>query len=475
MMPCQPDLQVSDPEISPKGAIGRVDIDVLVESRVQQKLQELLGPILIRLLQNGGNNLQGSICEEPFEDPNVAQQRKEPEAAPDNQAKPEGISFFTSNVSKGNELSAWNDPRKPPKLEEAASSQDWLTVTKVVGGDSDAHEIKISDKALRDCIKACLLSFIAHRGANVWLRDEVVLISEIDTLVFNYKILEAEAHRQPADKTRNRLRELLEILRAIHGPPILMCIDADISKDFRIEIEFVWPLFCPGKLIVANTDGFDSPQLLRIDNYHLKTKDQQTSITVSAWMWDWDGQKLVRSMYEFIKKSPEHGRVNPKEWDFYPVECYEARDGNRGLNALRQDTALGNRRHVFIEYTGEYAAKYRGANFLRYSGDAFGDATAFPPSGNLGPRETLFGRLFGRLTRDERPESKLIKVRLCAYVSRLYCSPDISSTKISSSTRRIIAVEWARAESLRIESWPPLSFVSAACAWTRTQKPGTTK
>lgn len=371
---------------------------------------------MIQLLNNAGNNLQGSICKEPCETPNVAQQPNKPETALDNQRKPESIQFVERDASKGNKLSEWNDPRKPKLLEEAATAQHWLTVTKVTDHGFMACQITIYDKALRDCIKKCLSSFIAHRGENIWQRDEVV-ITALDTLVFNHQILEAEAQRQPADETRNRLRELLEILRAIYHPSVFSFIDTDIYKDFRIEMESVWPLFCPGKLIVANTHGFDSPQLLRIDNCHLRTRDQLTSITVFAWMWDWDGQKLVRSMYEFIKESPEHGRVNPKEWDFYPVELYETSDGSRGLKALRQDQTLLNRRRVFIEYTGEYAAKHHGENVLKYSGDAFGDASAFPSSSNPNPSpyavDAFYAGLSARSKRDHRPESKLIKVRSC--------------------------------------------------------------
>jgi hypothetical protein len=381
-----------------------------VDSRVQQKLQELLGPLLTQLLKDAGNNLQDSICKEPLKYPNVAQQPNEPENAPDNQEKPDGIRFVARNKSEGDELSAWHDPRKSQMLEEAAIAQHWLTVTKVVDGDSDSYEITISDKTLRDCIQECLSSFIAHTGESVWQRDEVVLGSEVKTLVLNYKILKAETLRQPANKTRDRLQELLEILRAIHDTPVFRFIDADTYKDFSIEMEFVWPFFCPGKLIVANVHGFDSPQLLRIDNYHLKTMEQQTSIMVFAWMWDWDGQKLVRSTYAFKMLSPERGRVNPKEWDFYPVEFYEASDGSRGLNALRGDPVLRDRRRLFIDYTGEYAAKHRGANILRYSGDAFGDATAFRQV------DPFFGKQFGRLTRNETPKSKLIKVRSCIFL-----------------------------------------------------------
>jgi hypothetical protein len=376
---------------------------------VQQKLEELLGPVVVQLLKNAGGNISRRTTTESFTDSDDKTPSKGA-VTPLSDDVTQGIRFLLKNESKGDGSLPWHDPRKPPTLEEGTTERDWLIVTKDEDDDSVDYKIEICDKALRDRISSCLSPFIAHVGENVWQQESVVLDSEIKTLVLNHEILEREAARH-LDTTGLRLRELLQIIRAIHPPSMFTKIDAIAERDFRIQIECIGPFFRPGKYIVANVQGFDSPQLMKIDNHYLKMQEQQqVSLTVHAWIWDWDGRKLVRSAYSFRQIVPENTRVDPKEWSFYPVEFYEASDGTRGLPGLRQDVELRKRRELFIEFTGEYAAKYQGANVLRYSGDAFGDAPAFRPAFKPGPLESFFLAFSSRIVRDERPESKLVKV-----------------------------------------------------------------
>lgn len=109
----------------------------------------------------------------------------------------------------------------------------------------------------------------------------------------------------------------------------------------------------------------------------LKHPNKTASVlTIGAWMWDWNGQGLIRSMYDFPIPSYTADNTSKALVDLpcYPVELYRGENGKSGLETLKELYST-KRRGLFLKYTAEQALTN---DPLSYAGSAVGDAPAFP-------------------------------------------------------------------------------------------------
>lgn len=230
--------------------------------------------------------------------------------------------------------------------------------------------------------------------------------SRFTTIVLNFAKLKSAARNGPSDETSRRLEEFLSVVASLVEPRLLESLPTDQDlRDVRVEYRHLWTMFRPGNLIVSNKHGGEFPQVFKIDRFRFR-KD---IFTVTAWMWDWNGQGLTQSMYDFHITSYNNENTSKALVDLecYPIEFYEGEDGTMGAEALK--TLLSSkRRGVFLQYTAEQGLNNN--NALSYFGIAFGDAPAFPS--DFSPEATSCQACRNENGSNERsrPESKLITV-----------------------------------------------------------------
>lgn len=266
------------------------------------------------------------------------------------------------------------------KSDEDKCPTPWLTVVENVNSEKDAGpnritwEITICDVNLRDCITKVLASYIDHTSKQVWQGTEVTL-SNLITPILNYRRLESEKSSPSLSPiTRERLGELLEIIKAVSDPLLLRAPEPTGKiRDFRIQYYHLWTLFRPGNLIVSSWDQADGPQVFRVDKFSCNKIESHFDII--AWVWDWDGQKIIRTLFEFRIEHYSEDK-SPTELTCYPIEFYEDEEGRRGKAAIHAAQMYRKRRELFLQYT--YQQK-DSPSVLRYSGDVFRGASAFQP------------------------------------------------------------------------------------------------
>jgi hypothetical protein len=300
----------------------------------------------------------------------------------------------------------------------------WLTVTEVAKArpgllqSQKSWEMTIADTDLRDYIRNTLAAYIAHTGKATWQEPEVVIGSNFSIIVHNMKILEAKAESESLELSHPLIHERLGIfLKHIRGVVDLQLVrqpePGPAIKDFRIEFKHLWSLFKPGNLIVSLWNQAEEPQVFKINNvqHHLEF----TFLLVTAWVWDWNGTKLVRSMFQFMIDSYQEAK-SPTELRCYPIEFYEGENGRLGKAAMHRSLNYRNRRELFLKYTVQ---QKKSSRVLRYSGDVLRGTQAFPTELAIAQFESLVSQhIFSanddrELRRTQRSVmGRLVKVRV---------------------------------------------------------------
>ncbi|PKY00286.1 P-loop containing nucleoside triphosphate hydrolase protein [Aspergillus campestris IBT 28561] len=264
------------------------------------------------------------------------------------------------------------------------STHEWLWVTPIgLGSNMDSWEIVLRDNKLRDCIAKVIAKYNGHIGSNVWQESRVTLSSPFKALIFNHAELKIEAQSTSLDPTtRGRLQCLLQVVEKIHDPvrwriPKLV----DDLWNFRIQYALLWTLFRPGSLVVGAWNSAHDLQVFQVHDTSYSSKEKtlyptdhvyaRNELVITAWMWDWDGKKIVRTMFDF-RISEYSGDKPPAELKCYPVAFYDG-EGHRGLEAIRGTSVYRDRRTNFLRY----ALDHRHLGLQRYSGDLYGGISAF--------------------------------------------------------------------------------------------------
>ncbi|GAQ11473.1 hypothetical protein ALT_8794 [Aspergillus lentulus] len=272
-----------------------------------------------------------------------------------------------------------------PKI-KPESPDEWLRVIEVVEGPNrSSWKIVFFDNKLRDCIRKVIANYNVHTGNNIWQGPQVTLRSPLKALIFNYAELEIQAQSTSLDPTtRGRLQSLLQVVDKVHDPLRWRIPESvDDLRNFRIQYALLWTLFKPGSLVVGAWNSAHDMQVFQVhdawynskkttlhpvDNVHLVMNE----LVIAAWMWDWDGKEIVRTMFEF--RIPEYaGDKPPAELRCYPVAFYEDGKGQRDLDAIWGMSVYRDRRAKFLQH----ALDYHDSRLRRYSGDFYGGIPAF--------------------------------------------------------------------------------------------------
>jgi len=382
----------------------------------------------------------------------------------------EGIKYIKRILGEQGDTISERDGEAPRGISDSTTLPEyWL---KVVDTQSlkdeplpDKREVVICDPNLRDLIQKTIPSYIDHTGKAVWQQKEVVLKANFITILFNHKELFGAA-TDPSDssqpETRGRLSKLLEVVRNLCADDLIRAIDPpDSVQDFRVQWEHVWAIFKPGSLIVSAWNQAEDLQVLKVHHFN-KKKDH---VSVRAWIWDWDGKGLVRTLYEFRIEQYD-GLKAPAELSCFPIEFWQTPP---------QD--LKERRSRFVNYTYEQSCSER---LLHYQGDIIGGYGEINRDLRYDLRYTLrLGDTFLESRRGNAKRLRLHKVGspldrgpACTTVN---VTKDIfRSTKTLFLTPRTMFVEQAAAAGLGIWNQVRTSSVLVLCARTRKQGNGRT-
>ena len=228
----------------------------------------------------------------------------------------------------------------------------------------DMCEFVIFDTKLRDFISTKVIpSYVGHSGKAFWQKREVVLKPNFLEIVLNYTELENATHdtspHETTKETRQRLATLLEMIRGKCDEQLFRPIDSSTIRDFRIPFRSCWRLFRPGTLVVSPWNRAGDLQVFRVQ--HIALNSDYSLIT--AWIWDWDGEQLRRTLFEFRIKKYD-GEKYPAGLTCYPIEFFEHLTGEDAKQKLR--IKVGRRSELFRKYTYEQLSN---RHVLHYRGE----------------------------------------------------------------------------------------------------------
>ena len=298
---------------------------------------------------------------------------------------PDGIRYRMREVNSRGDFVREYDANHPMKKSyQDASLPYWLKVIDFMSSRNGEvlprrREVVICDSALRDFIADKVIpSFIDHTGKQLWQQEEVVLKPKggFLTILLNYTQLQKAAdgilESDIPENISKQITILLQIISSRTHPGLLRAMNSLSSdRDFRIAFEQIWVLFKPGNLVISSWNHAEDLQVFKI---HLVAY-KPDYVSVIAWIWDWDGQRLVRSAFEFrIERYDDDKR--PAELACYPMEFWEEITREGAKQEILNKSAL--RRKLFFRYTYHQSStpdllQYRGDIISGYSSSSLDD------------------------------------------------------------------------------------------------------
>ena len=263
--------------------------------------------------------------------------------------------------------------------------QGWLKVVATVKTEQEKFSrdrniaMTIVDADVRDYIKAVLGPYIEHFTKSDWDRSEVTLSRHWNAILFNWRKFtasqdesaEASAHVE----RQKKLDVIMRFIRAYY--PGMVKIQDEWSGCAQVLWNDIRVLFQPGSLIVAadwsKQDSGRTPnsvQVLKVHHLAINRLPASTSpsFAFTAWLWDWDGSHLVRTMYEF-KIDEYRGQRAITELPFYPIDFFVNDKGEKGEAAIRSCQQYEDRKELFASFTRHQSSPRR---ILTYTGEVFG-------------------------------------------------------------------------------------------------------
>ncbi|ESZ91049.1 aaa family ATPase [Sclerotinia borealis F-4128] len=266
----------------------------------------------------------------------------------------------------------------------AKRSTTWLTLTENAndktnaGLESNPWTISIADQEVLNLLKETLKDYIEHTGKRKW-DNKVVRLPEVwNPIVINWRRILEKQSSLPAE-TDERLRRRFNILLDMHQKIHPSLVRFQASRDTYTTIRFtdLGGLIIPGSLVVTNwlnlefREAHEAPQVFKVSQLHYGSPTGPFMFT--AWLWDWNGRSLVRTMYTFtIPPFDDYWAI--LRLPIYPVDFF-VHGGKQGIDAIRSHEqytthkdgqAIFNRRRLFRKYTIDHR---RAGPVLRYCGD----------------------------------------------------------------------------------------------------------
>lgn len=215
-------------------------------------------------------------------------------------------------------------------------------------GTREKVEITIRSSGLINLIRGLMEDVLAHEGLAVWKRKIVHTTTKNPLMLHCFDILRKAAF-EPEETANTRAPEdVLEQLRSfvkdveIYEDEIFK--ERSIARTSReISHNLVWTLFKPGTEVV--TKLFNSLPQIMVVHRHRPNRLRPENFDVTCWMYDWNGTRLVKQLYEitiFYFKD-----TKPiKDLECYPLQYHGQTEED--VATLRQD--LIKRGRLFKEY-----------------------------------------------------------------------------------------------------------------------------
>ena len=279
-----------------------------------------------------------------------------------------------------------------PLISTKESPEWWLTTIKK---EDDSWEIKVADKEVMACIKETIYDYLVHTGGSFdWTKDQISLKPSFVAIILNWSSLKqtsdrakdenvaysagienGAAERASAERysrlTYERIGRVLRYVQEFTPRPIEILE----QKPNEIEFDYLWTLFRPGQLVVTSwsQDSVEYPQVFKVSQFTMKdTGTRKAFLRIEAWMFDWNGTDIDRTLFYFSVPSFEitsGASVKPvRSLEVYPVEYYTNDAGQTGIAAIYAHEVYHNRRKSVIEYAVNGEGK-RSQSRLRYAGD----------------------------------------------------------------------------------------------------------
>ena len=260
-------------------------------------------------------------------------------------------------------------------LEVSSEEQSWLELTANVQSDAEKSiknnniTLTITDNDLRDYLRDFLGTYIEHFSREEWEKPSVLLSQNFNPLLFHWRELKQRHDNWPEDqdqKTYKRLGIVMKCIREYYTSMVNIQETWDTCR--HVPFKDLRMLFRPGSLIVANdwtqeiaNDTPRAPQVLKVN--HLTLEKDWFQFT--AWLWDWDGSQLARTMYKFRIDRYEGSQVITR-LPFYPLDFFEY-DGKRGRDAIRSSPRYLcqkgqkplSRKELFKQFTCDIDLRHR--------------------------------------------------------------------------------------------------------------------
>ena len=276
----------------------------------------------------------------------------------------------------------------------------WLTTIQIEDLKEDdskvtTWEIRVADEQVIACMRKTINDYLVHTGTGLtWREDHVILKSDFVPIAVNWsrlkqlsamvqdenvapsKVTGTVASEQPSAggysrQTYERISLVLRYVQQLRPRPIEIL---EQNPD-EIEFKYSWALFRPGRLVVStwSQDSVKYPQVFKVSNFQVvKSGTTSAFVSIDAWMFDWNGSDVDRTLYRFSVHNFEiasGASVKPvKSLEVYPIEYYTDGNGKSGIEAIHAHEVYQDRRKKFIEYAvnGEGT---RSSLRLHYSGD----------------------------------------------------------------------------------------------------------
>ena len=287
--------------------------------------------------------------------------------------------------------------RSEDPLKSTKRTLDWwlTTIEKEDASKESSWEIKVADKEVIACIRETIYDYLVHTGDSPdWKKDQISLKPSFIPIILNWSSLkqiskkakdenvgpfvaigngafeQASAERY-SRLTYERIGRFLQYVQEFRPRPI----EVLEQKPDEIEFDNLWALFRPGKLVVTtwSQDSGKYPQIFKVNQFRMKKRDtRDASLQIEAWMFDWNGTDIDRTLFYFSIQNFETTSgasvKSVKSLEVYPIEYYTDDTGRTGIEAIYGHEVYQNRRKSFIEYAINGEGKGSPIR-LQYAGD----------------------------------------------------------------------------------------------------------
>lgn len=296
-----------------------------------------------------------------------------------------------------------------PLAPDHLKGEKWLEVVQIIVENSKSAlieedsdwELRVYDTRVQTLLLAALDGYAEHTGKRPWQKNPLIITSGVMFLVLILNMedlkddlnhnLKANQYADDADTglhvlqqgeipTRARLQRMLNIVYSKSDKDMVQAArdfasfkenpGLEAARELRISHSSLGVLFRPGSLVVTPwlSQHKTYLQVFRVHHFGREKIDNVDNFCVRAWLWDWDGENLVRTIFKH--RIPTYkDQKSVTELTVYPIDFYHI-NGRWGREALYTTPFYSNRREQFRSFTID---RYGNHDVLHYRGEVIHD------------------------------------------------------------------------------------------------------